>query len=85
MRATVLALALASSLACAAELPLVVQHLSGAPVATDEPPQPVSWGVPLPRGAVATADQLRLLGPDGKALPCQFDAMARARRDGRVG
>jgi len=76
MRATVLALALASSLACAAELPLVVQHLSGAPVATDEPPQPVSWGVPLPRGAVATADQLRLLGPDGKALPCQFDPMA---------
>jgi hypothetical protein len=62
--------------ACAAELPLVVQHLSGAAVRADEPVQTVTWGVPLPRGAVTAADQLRLLGADGKALACQFDPMA---------
>lgn len=73
--AVMLLLAVASA-ALAAETPLIVQHLSGAPVATTEPTQPVSWGVPLPRGAVTATDQLRMLGPDGKAIPCQFDRTA---------
>ncbi len=69
-------LLLAVGVATAAELPLVVRHLSGAAIEAGEPPQPVSWGVPLPRGAVTAAGQLRLLDVAGNPVPCQFDPMA---------
>lgn len=38
---------------------------------------PVWTGVPLPEGAVTDPDTLRLLGPDSKATPAQFDIQAR--------
>ena len=33
--------------------------------------EPVTAGVPLPRGFVGSADPLTLLGPDGRAVPVQ--------------
>ena len=76
MRLMLLFLILAASAAVAAEVPLVVQHLSGAPCSTADSGQMVTTGVPLPRGAVASADQLRLVGAGNKEIPCQLDPMA---------
>jgi len=46
---------------------------------TDRPVQALPYwtGVPLPRSTVAEAGDLRLLGPDGSAVPAQFDVLAR--------
>ena len=54
------------------KIPLSVRSFSDRPV----PPLPVWTGVPLPRAAVKKADSLRLLGPDGKPAPAQFDVQA---------
>ncbi len=54
-------------------VPLAVRSFSDRPY----PPLPVWTGVPLPRSAVAKVDSLRLLGPDGKPVPAQFDVLAK--------
>ena len=38
---------------------------------------PVTWGIPFERGRVFEADQVRLEGPDGKALPLQTAVLHR--------
>jgi hypothetical protein len=40
-------------------------------------PQPVTVGVPFPKGALAGADALTLRAPDGRAVPLQTEALAR--------
>ncbi len=54
------------------KIPLSVRSFSERPV----PPMPVWTGVPLARSAVKKADSLRLLGPNGKPVPAQFDVQA---------
>ena len=54
------------------KIPLSVRSFSESPV----PPMPVWTGVPFARSAVKKADSLRLLGPEGKPVPAQFDVLA---------
>ena len=60
----------------AAEMSLLTTHLSGKKVGAGDALQPVTWGVPLPRNAVASARQLQLVDGSGKGVPCQFDPVA---------
>ncbi len=56
-------------------------HESGGIDRVDEP---VSGGVPLPRGLVKDVSQLRLIGPGGKQVPAQFSAINKWISDGSV-
>jgi PcRGLX-like protein central beta sandwich domain/Fibronectin type III domain/Beta-L-arabinofuranosidase, GH127 catalytic domain len=56
-------------------------HESGGIDRTDEP---VSGGVPLPRGLVKDVLRLRLVGPGGKEVPAQFSAINKWISDGSV-
>jgi len=61
--------------ACAAaqslDLPLTVEE----PVGVPREGEPVTFGVPLPKGLLRDVKTLRLLGPDGRALPAVFSAV----------
>ena len=54
------------------KIPLTVRSFSDTPV----PPVPVWTGVPLPCGAVAKTDSLRLLDSRSRAVAAQFDVQA---------
>ena len=54
-------------------VPLTVTEPAGV-VRADEP---VTSGVPLPKGAVTDVGRLRLVGPDGKPVPAQFRVLSR--------
>jgi len=54
-------------------VPLTVTEPAGV-VRVDEP---VTSGVPLPKGAVTDVGRLRLVGPDGKPVPAQFRVLSR--------
>ncbi|MHC4917676.1 MAG: beta-L-arabinofuranosidase domain-containing protein, partial [Planctomycetota bacterium] len=49
-------------------------HESGGVDRVDEP---VSGGIPLPRGLIKDVKNLKLIGPDGKEVPAQFSAINR--------
>ena len=55
------------------DVPLTIEETAGVPRTAE----PVSTGVPLPRGLVEDAGALRLVGPDGNAVPAQFRVLAR--------
>lgn len=61
-----------SSLSTALEIPLNVEE-SGGFVRRSEP---VSTGIPLPRAAVKDLSTLCVTGPDGAAVPAQFETLA---------
>jgi len=45
---------------------------------------PISTGVALPRGALMSPENVRMLGPDGKEVPCQALVRARDPSDGSI-
>ncbi len=53
------------------DIPLTIEESTGvARVA-----EPVTTGVPFPKGVLRDASRLRLYGPDGKAVPAAFRAV----------
>jgi hypothetical protein len=54
------------------------------PTGVDRIGYPVKAGVPFPQGALASEDNLRLVGADGKEVPCQVKRVASWPRDGSV-
>jgi hypothetical protein len=60
------------------------------PVTVDEPAgiarnaEPVTFGIPLPKGLVKDTSRLRLAGPDGKLVPAEFHVVNRWWSDGSV-
>ncbi len=60
-------------------VPLVVQ-----PMATPNGEWPVTVGVPFPDGALRDGDNVRLLDPSGREVPCQVRVTARWAPDGFV-
>jgi hypothetical protein len=57
----------------ALNVPITVQETAGvARVA-----EPVTFGVPLPKGLLTDAAKLRLYGPDGKPVPADFRVVNR--------
>lgn len=56
----------------ALEIPLTARELEGF----TRRAEPVTVGVILPRGAAAGVESLRVLAPDGKAVPAQFETTA---------
>ena len=55
------------------DVPLTVEEFAGVKRAAE----PVTAGVPLPKGWLADEDRLRLYGPDGKAAPAFFRVVNR--------
>ena len=56
----------------ALELPLKITEYAG--IAREN--EPVSFGVPIPRGEVSDLSSLSMLGSDGKAVTSQFETLA---------
>lgn len=54
------------------------------PAGVNRPHWPVTCGVPFPKGLVQGLDQLRLLGPDGRALPAQWAELGHWQEDGSL-
>jgi len=71
--ALLLSAGLAASAAAAEITKLTVEERAGV-VRVNEP---VTMGLPLPRGTVIDAGFLYLTGPGGKEVPCQFTEMAK--------
>jgi exo-rhamnogalacturonan lyase-like protein len=68
----VLTCALGLPAAAALEVPLTVEERAGV----NRVDEPVTVGLPLPKGAISRARLLELTGPGG-VVPCQFTEMAR--------
>ena len=57
----------------ALEIPLYAVETAGY----ERRSEPVSCGLPLPRGGVSDLSQLGVSGPDGAAVPAQLEALSR--------
>jgi hypothetical protein len=55
------------------DVPLTVEETAG----TARVAEPVTFGVPLPKGAVKDLARLRLYGPEGKPVPAAFRVVSR--------
>lgn len=59
-------------------LPLTITDFNGHSVNDlNRPTEPVTGGVPLPRGLVDDLSKLRIVDADGKPVPCQFAVIDR--------
>ena len=70
----------AASTAAGLDVPVTVEEPSGAARTAE----PVTFGVPLPKGLVKDTAGLRLFGPDGKMVPAAFHVVNRWWDDGSV-
>jgi hypothetical protein len=68
----------ASAGAATLDVPLTVEE----PVGVARQLEPVTFGVPLPRGLTRDVTRLRLYGPDGHAVPAAFSIVNRWLDDG---
>ncbi len=66
--ATLLAAASMSATAQTLDVPLTIEEPAGVKRISE----PVTAGIPLPKGLVRDAERLRLYGPDGKMTPAYF-------------
>ena len=55
------------------DVPVTVQERAGV----RRTAEPVTFGVPLPKGLLRENERLRLYGPDGKPVPAAFHAASR--------
>jgi len=60
------------------DVPLTVEEPAGAARQLE----PVTFGVPLPRGLTRDVTRLRLYGPEGHAVPAAFSLVNRWLEDG---
>ena len=73
--------ALASTVGAATlDVPLTVEE----PAGVARQAEPLTFGVPLPRGLIRDVARLRLVDPDGRAVPAAFRVVNRWRADGSV-